>query len=177
MTDNIENSDLTQHVFDSPVGTIIFYSYYNDDTPIYYEIRPFIVALKFPIEDAALKLLPQTWIKLSDEFNDPKFKLLKIRPNTEFVQPQAIQFLINNSQNAKRKIFVEKLYDLCFNELKTARRTKTNKKIQAMAQRISELENKHTHHATILDIIHDALQAITCKHSELHSVLSTLMKK
>lgn len=170
-------SHLTTHTFESPLANIRFYSYYNETTPIYYELRPFVVALKTVSEEATIKTIPSDWLRKASNFDDPKFEKAKIDPNSEFAEGLAIQYLVLNSDNKQRKQFVEKLYRICFHQIETDRTIRMHKHLKDLMHQIHELKKKHEQHSTAMDIFHDLLRILSDKHDDIGKLIRSIIKK
>lgn len=160
------HSQLTNHTFDSPLATIKFFSYYNDEISIYYELRPFVAALKTASIDKAIKVIPDEWMKRARDFNDPKFIKARIDDSREFVEGPAIQYLVMHSDNKMRKKFVESLFSVCFRRIEEDRHNRMIRKIQAVHDKI-------TQHESTLESTGTMLKQVLDKHTEITEIIKT----
>lgn len=160
------HSQLTNHTFDSPLATIKFFSYYNDEISIYYELRPFITALKTASVEKAIKVIPNEWLRRACDFKDPKFIKARIDENTEFVEGPAIQYLVMHSDNKMRKKFVESLFSVCFRRIEEDRHNRMIRKIQAVHDTVAK-------HESSLESTISMLKQVLDKHTEITEIIKT----
>jgi len=164
-------SVLDKHFYESGDYQVQFYSYYNDNTPIYYELMPFIVAMKAVTPDNVIKNLPSTWLKTADYFRDLVFKRAKIPPSTLFVEGAGIQYMIGIiSTSVNRRKFIERLYNCSFNEIENDRRSK-------MIKTIKQLQQTSNDHSNLLEEINNTLTIIFEHHDLIKNSISDLIKK
>lgn len=173
------NSALHQHSFVDGGVSIRFFSYYNDSTPIFYELGPFIKPLRIASVEAAIKILPDSWVRTAAELHDHDlFDKAKISMNETFVQVQSIQYLLNvHEDKVKNRKFIAHLYDLCLTEIENNRRFHERKIIQAMRRENQELKHHTNHHTTTLDLIHDTLHLISERHADIKDAIAQLLDK
>lgn len=160
------HSQLTNHTFESPLATIKFFSYYNDEISIYYELRPFVVALKTSSVEKTIKTIPTEWLKRAVDFNDPKFVKARIDETTEFVEGPAIQYLVMHSDNKMRKKFVESLVSVCFRRIESDRHNRIMRKIEGVREKVDE-------HSSVLESTGDMLKQVLDKHTEISEIIKT----
>lgn len=163
-------SVLDKHNYEAGDYNIHFYSYYNDNTPIYYEFMPFINAMKISSSESVIKNMPQTWLKSADYFRDLVFKRAKIPPSTLFVEAAGIQYMTSLTTNINRRKFIERLYNCSFGEIENDRRSK-------MIKSIKELQQTTVTHKSIIDEIIKTLTAINEHHDFIKSNISDLIDK
>lgn len=173
------NAVLHHHSFiDGPIS-ISFHSYYNDNTPIYYELEPFIAPLRLVSVAAAVNFLPESWVQTVKTLNDPNvFDEAALNDSTVFVQAQSIQYLLNvHDDKIKYRKFIRHLYDLCLNEIENDRRIDERRIMKAVCRDNAELKKHTEKHATALDVIHDTFTLISERHLDITNAISVLLDK
>lgn len=168
----VNDSKLLQHSYEYKSGstTFVFYSYYNAQTPIYYELRPFVTALKFANADQVINDLPKEWICTAGTFNDARFKKAKIKDSTEFGLVEAIDRLAINAD--KNQAFIENVHNKCFKYIQELRMQNLNDIIAKLSDRIEQLENLQDHHKTTLGTLHKLLTDVSDTHSNLAGIIT-----
>lgn len=171
------NAVLHHHSFVDGAVSISFHSYYNDNTPILYELEPFVVPLRLASVAAAVKFLPESWVKTVKDINDPLvFDDTTLTEDAVFVQVQSIQYLLNvHDDKVKYRKFIRHLYDLCLNEIENDRRIDERRLMQRVCRENSELKKHTEKHATALDIIHDTLHLISERHLDIKNAIGSLL--
>ena len=89
MNPDYHNPVLEKHTFTDASLTLSFYTYYNDNTQIYYELEPLIKPMRLVSVDATIKHLPFEWVKNAIDFNDDDlFTKAELLLNSAFVEVQ-----------------------------------------------------------------------------------------
>lgn len=176
--DGLNNAVLHQHKFEDGDISISFHSYYNDATPILYELEPFIKPLRLSSCNAAIKLLPEAWVRLAGSLGDTElFKSSKISTTAVFVQVQSIQYLLNILEDrGKLRKFIAHLYDWCLSDIENDRRVRERRIIQHMRRENEKLKTHTEHHATAFDVIHETLHLISERHMDIKDAIAKLLE-
>lgn len=164
-------SVLDKHFYESDDYQVQFYSYYNDNTPIYYELMPFIIAMKATSPDTVIKNLTPSWLKTADYFRDLVFKRAKIPATTIFVEAACIQYMASiMTTSINRRKFLERLYNCSFSEIENDRRSKIIKTVKKLQKTVND-------HTTMLEEINNTLTLIYDHHDIIKSNIQDLIKK
>lgn len=194
----LNTSVLEKHkvVLDDKLRTnVIFYSYYNNKTPIYYELSPIIKVFKFTKEQDTIALIPTYWIKKVADFNDPIFASKDLLPDALFIEASGISFLIASSENKSLAGAVTNLYNMCIRKTENDRVKRINTAILYLKQKIASLEDdldrktkqfslelnelthKHEKHSKQTELIKDVIQVISENHSIIQDAWKSLCEK
>lgn len=171
----VNDSKLLQHSYEYKTGgtTFVFYSYYNAQTPIYYELRPFVAALKFANADQVIRDLPKEWVCTAGTFNDARFKKAEIKDSTEFGLVEAIDRLAINADT--NQAFIKNVHNKCFKYIQELRMQNINDTITKLSDRIEQLENLHNHHTNALGTLHKLLTDVSETHSNLAGIITGVL--
>lgn len=156
--------------------TMMFHVYYTATSPLYYELMPFVRALKFANEVEAIKMLPSTWIKHVDDFNDPKFIQAHLPRNTKFIESQGVPMLCTITDSKTRANFMQKLYDVKLKKIENDRILENNRIIMDLSDQVAKLTKNHESHGALLNKIKDAFDIITGNHSSIIDNITKLVK-
>lgn len=184
----------TVNLDDKLKSSVTFYSYYNSNTPIYYELSPIINLLKFTKEMEIIANIPINWKVHISELNDDIFAAHSINKNAIFVEASGIAFLIALSENKSLANTVTTLYNTCIRKTESARVTRINTKIDELKTSLIDLRSKleslqddhinfKTHHEKhvskhthILSMIRDAMHAALGNHNNLITIFESLLQ-
>lgn len=163
------NAVLHQHSFVHQGMSVTFYSYYNDLTPILYQLEPFIKPLRLTSTEAAVKILPQTWVRTVASLSDDElFENANIPKDAAFVQVQSIQYLLNfHDDKVKYRKFIEHLYNLCLSEIETDRLLHERRILQQIRRENVNLQKSSTEHATTLDVLKEFFHTLKDRHVDI----------
>lgn len=197
-----KHSILERHTInldDKQKTSITFYSYYNNASPIYYELEPLIKVFKFTKELEIIAQIPKDWIKRASEFSDSVFSSRSVALNTAFVEATGIAFLISQSENKSLANTVTNLYNMCIRKTENDRVKRINTKIVTLKKeldsqkehiesitkqfysKLDEMKRMHETHANEMSTKHsfikDALDVLTENHVTIQGVLRDLFAK
>lgn len=161
------SSRLMTYCFEWKLAEIAFYVYYNDESAIYYELRPFVVALKPVSEEVAIKTIPPQLLCKMGDFKDPIFDKISMRPETLFAEGSAIQYLILSSDNKQKRLLYESIHRICIHRVETERILQTHTYIR-------KLEKQQHKHTTLLDLLSQLLTTISNKHDDISTAIKAL---
>ncbi|AUQ44011.1 putative gp013-like protein [Esparto virus] len=175
------HTHLDRHNFNTEVGKskvmVSFLTYYSEESPVYYELMPFIQMLKFIKDRDILNSLPREWVKQCSDFKDPKFEQAQILPDTMFGEFSAVHLIITSSESKIRMEFVEKLSNICFRRIEGNRTQRIHQKHKQLEDKIICLRDQHERHTSILDVIRDAIKVISEHHNSIEQLLHRLYEK
>lgn len=163
-------SCLSAHKVDAKNISVQFYTYYNDESTIFYELKPFIAALKPVSIDVAIKNIPPMLLKRAYEFGDEKFSRAKIDGDTYFGESSAVEFAILSSDNKQKRAIFETLYRMCIHQSEKDRIINTHRYIR-------KLEEKHDKHSSILESCESLLRTLCEKHDDISSIIRAFTNK
>lgn len=154
-----------------------FHVYYTPVSPIYYELMPFIRAMKFSNEIEAINMLPSTWIKHADDFNDPRFNQNRIAKTTKFIESQGIPMMCTIAESKSRAYFMQKMYDSKLKKIENDRIVDNNQLVLLLVEQITKLNEDQKQMATAIQQIKDSIQSISGNHNNIVDELTQLMTK
>lgn len=175
--------------------SLVFYTYYSNKTPIYFEIEPVIKIMRFSKSHEVLASIPLKWIKLAADFNDDLFKKNQIHGDTVFAESSAIAYLIAINENKNILNIVTNLYNTTIRNIENMRMIKIHDLIVTLNQqitdirdelaschnKINELKDSHehqtTHHGSMLGLIKAALGLVSDGHLSVLDTLKELQDK
>lgn len=155
-------------------NNMAFHVYYTATSPLYYELMPFVRALRFTNEVEAVKQLPPKWIKHVEDFNDPKFGMAQMPNSIKFIESQGIPMLCALTDSKTRANFMYKLYDTKLKKTENDRVMASYRTMLALTDQIVQLTANHEKHSSVLTKIKDAFNAITDNHSSIIDVITKL---
>lgn len=169
----------TVHLSDTPSTKVSFYSYYTNQSPIYYELDPIIKIFKFTDEKANIDSIPIAWVKPVSAFDDNVFNnsTNKLDSNALFVEAAGIAHLIGRCTNKSIVNTISSLYNMCFRRTESDRVTRLHKTITDLRQATHSLQDKFGSISTSHSFIEDAIKALTSQHGIIHELLMKLLEK
>lgn len=174
---------------------VTFYSYYTNESPIYYELLPIIKIFKFPDQDQAIEKIPKSWIKRVDDFDNQIFKNNNISNETLFGESSAIAYLLATSDNKSSLVAVKNLYNICIRKIESDRIKLVNTKVvklkdqmqnmsnemYELTKQLEQLKTSHDAHVEVqsnkTSLIKSAIDTIVENHSVIQEILKTLLHK
>lgn len=167
------DSQLAQHTYHlEKIGEVRFYTYYAPGLSIYYEVAPFITALRFEHPEAVLASIREPWIRTAMTFNDEKFETAHLLGRTEFAPSHAIQTLINRAKKDQARMGIESFYTQCVKIMEERRSTIIDNAVRQLQQDIVHLKNSYK---SLSDIMHSSIEVLANRHKEILEVLTTLL--
>lgn len=157
-------------------NTTLFHVYYTAISPLYYELMPFVRALRFTNEVEVVKMLPPTWIKHVDDFNDPKFVAAHLTRSTKFIESQGIPMLCTLTDSKNRATFMQKLYDITLKKVENDRIVENNRLVVALGDKVAKLAQCHDNHSNLLTKIKETFDEITNSHTNIVDGITKLIK-
>lgn len=169
---------------------VTFYSYYNNETPIYYGLEPLIKLFKFTKELEMMNSIPRMWVKRVSEFDDPIFMSgnKRFAPDALFVDASGIAFLISLSENKALTSTVTNLYNICIRKTENDRVHRINTIIVTLENEVQSLRRQFDDHSSTTSgtlealtgqqsFIKSAIELIVENHSAIQAVLADLIGK
>lgn len=191
--DDLKHSVLEKHVVamdDKQKTSVRFYSYYSNDTLIYYELEFLIKLFKFSNEAAMIKSIPESWVRTVASFKDKVFHTAtqSFDPEALFVESSGIAYLISRCENKTLQSTVTNLYNICIRKSESDRVKRINNKVVALQHSVKKLTRefetvKSDHHAHVghtsakHSLIKDTMQLIVENHESFKGAFDALLKK
>lgn len=98
-----------------------FFTYYNDLTPIMYELEPFLKPLGIKSKDEAIRFLPDKWLVTLGDLDHEQLYLRtngRVTASTEFLREHGIQYLMTFSGvTQKKNEFITNLFNMCIHDV------------------------------------------------------------
>lgn len=98
-----------------------FFTYYNDLTPIMYELEPFLKPLGIKSKDEAIRFLPDKWLVTLGDLDHEQLYLRtngRVTAGTEFLREHGIQYLMTFSGvTQKKNEFITNLFSMCIHDV------------------------------------------------------------
>jgi hypothetical protein len=150
---------------------ITFHIYYDDKSPIYFELEPFMKLINFTEAAAAeiLQKIPGHWIAKAREFKE--ISLPTIDPNKMFCSVEAIMYLFSMSEKKDKPQFLQKVLDMCVMPIQHQRNEESRKRIIALEQVVENLVSQHEKHHSKFEILGDFLDTLKAHQSEILEVV------
>lgn len=157
-------------------SNMMFHVYYTAVSPIYYELMPFVRAMKFANETDAINMLPSTWIKHVDDFNDLKFNQAHIPLNTKFIESQGIAMLCTITESKNRASFMQKIYDSKLKKIENDRIVESNRRLMELSGEITKLQEMNAQHKVAINQILDGIKLLTDGNANIIENLNSMVK-
>ena len=163
---------LEHHKFIDKDITLAFYTYYNDLTPIMYELEPFLKPLRINSLATALRYLPATWVTTVRDL-DKSHGVFNAAPELHsdhvFVRVQSIQYLMSFQEDKfKNRTFIQHLYDMCLTGIEHDRLVHDRNSL-------CRLKYQTAKHANSLDFLKETLDVIKTHHSDIEKAIGLLV--
>lgn len=149
-----------------------FLSYYNNTSPIYINLKPFITLLKgsgaqsIAFHDEILKDFSK-WIKKASEFEDVEFTICKIDPDMEFIESQGMCILLLERGQSARSYY--EIYNASVRMVEEKRVIEIQSQISELQNQVTQLSGQHQQLEQKHDVKHACLQKIMATLEEFAS--------